>query len=48
MFSTPPDFYPIDEIEEDERRRQTGIFTASCKEDTAAERLAKGQVLGSA
>ncbi|EFX00080.1 taurine catabolism dioxygenase family protein [Grosmannia clavigera kw1407] len=42
MFNIAPDFYPLDEIEEDERRKQTGVFTASCDEDTAAERLEKG------
>lgn len=43
---TPPDFYPLDELEEDERRRETGVFTAACKEDTALERLKIGEALG--
>ncbi|KAF4626885.1 hypothetical protein G7Y89_g11270 [Cudoniella acicularis] len=44
--SQPPDFYPLDELEEDERRRQTGVFTAACKDETAQERLEKGEVVG--
>jgi hypothetical protein len=42
MFKDVPDFYPLDEIEEDVRRVETGIFTASCKDETAAERLETG------
>lgn len=42
MFKKTPDLYPLDEIEEDMRRKETGIFTASCKEETAAERLKTG------
>ena len=45
MHSSPPDFYPLDELEENERRRNTGIFTAACKEETAQERL-KGEAVG--
>ncbi|TVY35889.1 Taurine hydroxylase-like protein [Lachnellula occidentalis] len=39
MFRNTPGFYPLDEIEEDTRRKETGIFTASCKQKTAAERV---------
>lgn len=39
MFSEEPTFYPLDEIEEDQKRQQTGIFTASCKDVQAAARL---------
>ncbi|KAH7140285.1 taurine catabolism dioxygenase family protein [Dactylonectria estremocensis] len=46
MFSEEPDFYPADEIEEDTRRRNTGIFTGSCKPDTASERLGHGGIGG--
>ncbi|TVY37215.1 Taurine hydroxylase-like protein [Lachnellula subtilissima] len=42
MFQSTPEFYPLDEIEEDIRRKETGIFTASCKQETAAERLKTG------
>ncbi|KAF5014380.1 hypothetical protein F66182_14657, partial [Fusarium sp. NRRL 66182] len=35
MFSEEPSFYPLDEIEEDYRRRTTGVFTGSCKVETA-------------
>ncbi|KAH8203492.1 hypothetical protein TruAng_002363 [Truncatella angustata] len=38
MFSQPPTFYPVDEMDEDERRRATGIFTGSCKTEDAGER----------
>lgn len=44
MFGKVPDFYPLDEVEEDVRRKETGVFTASCKEETAAERLKTGFV----
>lgn len=44
MFSDAPDFYPVDELEEDARRRETGVFTGSCKNETAAERLASGGI----
>lgn len=47
MHASPPDFYPLDEIEEDQRRRETGIFTAACKDETAAERLLNGEAVGS-
>jgi hypothetical protein len=46
MHAQPPDFYPLDELEEDERRRKTGIFTAACKDETAEERLKKGEATG--
>jgi hypothetical protein len=46
MHAQPPDFYPLDELEEDERRRQTGVFTAACKDGTAQERLKNGEVAG--
>ncbi|EXJ79036.1 hypothetical protein A1O3_08537 [Capronia epimyces CBS 606.96] len=42
MFKEAPTFYPLDEIEEDIRRKETGVFTASCKEETAAERVRTG------
>ncbi|TVY68927.1 hypothetical protein LSUE1_G004833 [Lachnellula suecica] len=42
----PPDFYPLDELEEDAKRRETGVFTAACKDETAQERLAKGESVG--
>jgi hypothetical protein len=42
MFKEAPGFYPRDEIEEDEERRKTGIFTASCTDETAMERLEAG------
>lgn len=41
MFGQRPTFYPLDEIEEDAKRRATGIFTGSCKTEDAEERLAK-------
>lgn len=44
MFSEEPKFFPVDEIEEDEKRRQTGVFTAVCKEETAEERLKSGGI----
>ncbi|KAF7538363.1 hypothetical protein G7054_g2984 [Neopestalotiopsis clavispora] len=43
MFGQAPTFYPRDEIEEDERRRATGIFTGSCKTEDAKDRLAQGK-----
>jgi hypothetical protein len=43
MFAQAPTFYPSDEIEEDERRRATGIFTGSCTTEDAKERLAQGK-----
>lgn len=46
MHKDHPDFYPLDEIEEDERRRITGIFTAACKDETAEERLRNGEATG--
>lgn len=46
MHAQPPDFYPLDELEEDDRRRKTGIFTAACKDETAEERLANGEATG--
>ena len=46
MHAQPPDFYPLDEMEEDERRRETGVFTAACKEETAQQRLERGEVTG--
>ncbi len=46
MHAHPPDFYPLDELEEDARRRETGVFTAACKDDLAAERLKNGDVTG--
>ncbi|TVY50738.1 Taurine hydroxylase-like protein SAT17 [Lachnellula cervina] len=42
MFKNTPEFYPLDEIEEDIRRKETGIFTASCKQEIAEERLKTG------
>ncbi|KAF7554086.1 hypothetical protein G7Z17_g3146 [Cylindrodendrum hubeiense] len=44
MFSEEPDFYPVDEIEEDTKRRDTGIFTGACKPETAEERLQNGGI----
>lgn len=44
MHRDPPDFCPLDEMEEDERRRATEIFTAACKDETAEERLRNGEV----
>lgn len=44
MFSEEPSFYPLDEIEEDYRRRTTGVFTGSCKVETATERLERGGI----
>ncbi|KAH8649149.1 taurine catabolism dioxygenase family protein [Xylariales sp. PMI_506] len=44
MFGEIPSFYPVDEVEEDARRRATGVFTGSCKVELAAERLAKGGI----
>ncbi|CAH0025836.1 unnamed protein product [Clonostachys rhizophaga] len=46
MFESEPDFYPLDEIEEDQKRRETGVFTGSCKDDLAAERLENGGIVG--
>ncbi|VUC27854.1 unnamed protein product [Clonostachys rosea] len=46
MFDSEPDFYPLDEIEEDQKRRATGVFTGSCKDDLAAERLQNGGIDG--
>lgn len=46
MHASPPDFYPLDELEEDDRRRETGVFTAACKDDTAKERLRMGEAIG--
>uniref|UniRef100_A0A8H7K4A2 TauD/TfdA-like domain-containing protein n=1 Tax=Bionectria ochroleuca TaxID=29856 RepID=A0A8H7K4A2_BIOOC len=46
MFESDPDFYPLDEIEEDQKRRETGVFTGSCKDDLAAERLVNGGIVG--
>lgn len=46
MHAHPPDFYPLDEMEEDERRRETGVFTAACNEETARERLENEEVTG--
>ena len=46
MHAQPSDFYPLDELEEDERRRQTGVFTAACKKETAQERIEKGEAVG--
>jgi hypothetical protein len=42
MFKKAPDFYPLDEVEKDVKRKETVIFTASCKEETGAERLRTG------
>ncbi|PYH97888.1 taurine catabolism dioxygenase family protein [Aspergillus ellipticus CBS 707.79] len=39
IFEEPADFIPLDEWEEDRRREQTAIFTASCESGTAEERL---------
>ncbi|KAI8305329.1 hypothetical protein K4K61_005391 [Colletotrichum sp. SAR11_59] len=44
MFAEDPNFFPLDEIEEDLRRRQSGIFTGSCKQETAGERLQSGGI----
>ncbi|CAI6088059.1 unnamed protein product [Clonostachys chloroleuca] len=33
MFESDPDFYPLDEIEEDQKRRETGVFTGSNAND---------------
>jgi hypothetical protein len=44
MFSEAPDFYPVDEVEEDARRRATGVFTGSCKPEDATERLIGGGI----
>ncbi|KAI8245087.1 hypothetical protein K4K55_003224 [Colletotrichum sp. SAR 10_96] len=44
MFAEDPNFFPLDEIEEDLRRRQSGIFTGSCKQETADERLQSGGI----
>ncbi|ETS86534.1 hypothetical protein PFICI_00362 [Pestalotiopsis fici W106-1] len=43
MFGQHPKFYPLDEIEEDAKRRATGVFTGSCKTEDAKERLAKSR-----
>jgi hypothetical protein len=44
MFAEEPDFYPLDEVEEDSWRRNTGVFTGSCKTETAVERLTNGGI----
>ncbi|KAK1854845.1 taurine catabolism dioxygenase family protein [Colletotrichum chrysophilum] len=44
MVAEDPNFFPLDEIEEDLRRRQSGIFTGSCKQETADERLQSGGI----
>lgn len=44
MFEEAPEFYPEDEMEEDEMRRRTGVFTAVCKDETAEERLTGGGI----
>ncbi|KAF3801463.1 hypothetical protein GCG54_00014677 [Colletotrichum gloeosporioides] len=44
MFAENPNFFPLDEIEEDLKRRQSGIFTGSCKQETADERLQSGGI----
>ncbi|KAJ0274657.1 hypothetical protein CBS470a_011668 [Colletotrichum nupharicola] len=44
MFAEDPNFFPLDEIDEDLRRRQSGIFTGSCKQETADERLQSGGI----
>lgn len=44
MFANEPDFFPADELEEDLRRRQTGVFTASCDAKTTQERLDFGGI----
>jgi len=46
MHAQPPDFYPLDELEEDERRRETGVLTAACKKETAQERFGNGEAVG--
>jgi hypothetical protein len=45
MFSSSPSFYPLDELEEDAKRRDTGVFTGSCEAETAAKRLQLGGVV---
>jgi hypothetical protein len=42
MFDIPPEHYPLDEVAEDDLRKESGIFTASCKADDAEERLKAG------
>ncbi|KAJ5899908.1 hypothetical protein N7495_004652 [Penicillium taxi] len=44
MFSEEPTFFPVDEVEEDRWRRETGVFTGSCKPETATERLENGGI----
>lgn len=44
MFSEEPVHYPLDEIEEDALRVQTGVYTGSCKNETAKDRLEAGGV----
>jgi hypothetical protein len=44
MFHTDPDAFPLDELEEDFIRRQTGVFTGSCEKALAEYRLAQGGI----
>ncbi|KAF5655315.1 taurine catabolism dioxygenase family [Fusarium sp. NRRL 25303] len=46
MFEQAPENYPLDAIEEDNLRKETGIFTGSCKDETAKERLETGGITG--
>lgn len=45
MFAVEPHLVPLDEIEEDEIRRQTGVFTGSCEKDHADDRIKQGGIL---
>lgn len=44
MFGVEPSFVPLDEIEEDLIRRNTGIFTGSCEKALADYRLNQGGI----
>jgi hypothetical protein len=44
MFSEDPVHYPLDEIEEDALRVKTGVYTGSCKNEMAQDRLEAGGV----
>ena len=46
MFGEYPTLYPLDEVEEDADRRETGLFTGACKPKMVMERLQHGGIGG--
>ncbi|KAM0330682.1 hypothetical protein ACHAQA_003634 [Verticillium albo-atrum] len=44
MFEDEPEHFPADEIEEDALRIRTGVYTGSCKDEQAQDRLDGGGI----